>query len=164
MNQLVDLIKDIKVCMFMTMNEDGKICGRPMASLQIDPNHFNGTLFFFSLANSQKNHAIENDQHVNLCYADTNHQRYISISGKAKILIDKSLQEKLWEPTLKSWFPKGLADPDLSLIQVEIESAELWNSPPNKVIQLVGKMKSMVTGKTYEQNSKVEHIDFGPQH
>jgi hypothetical protein len=38
---------------------------------------------------------------------------------------------------LKSWFPKGLADPHLSLLRVKIESAEYWDLSVAQMVRLV---------------------------
>jgi general stress protein 26 len=47
------------------------------------------------------------------------------------------LAEK-WHPELEIWFPQGLATPDLSLLKVEINQADFWESSdsfiPQKII------------------------------
>ncbi|HXH29291.1 MAG TPA: pyridoxamine 5'-phosphate oxidase family protein [Bacteriovoracaceae bacterium] len=161
LKRLADMIKDIKFTMFTTVNEDGSMHSRPMATQDMSKSEFEGTLWFFSRKHSMKNHSIEMDQHVNLAYANPDKQQYISISGRARITEDKAMMKKLWNPLLKAWFPEGLEDPEISLIGVQIESAEIWDSPPSKVVQMVGFVKAVVTGVPYDQNAHSKQINLG---
>lgn len=158
--KLVSMIKDIKFSMMTTVSEDGTIHSRPMGNLELNVKNFDGTLWFFSRKDSMKNHDIETDQHVNLAYANPDKQHYVSILGKAFISTDKNKMKELWNPLLKAWFPEGLEDPEISLIGVRVESAEIWDAPPAKVVQLAGFVKSAVTGKPYDQKGHGKHIDL----
>lgn len=165
LERLAGMISDIQFTMLTTVGDDGSIHSRPMATQKINPQKFDGTLWFFSKKNSHKIHCIENDQHVNLAYADPDHQRYVSICGRASISEDKSKMRELWEPGLKAWFPEGLEDPDLTLIGVSLENAEIWDSPPSKMVQMAGLVKSAVTGKPLNQNkSQSQHIEIPNRH
>lgn len=157
---LASMIKDIKFTMMTTVAEDGSIHSRPMATQRIDLDTFDGRLWFFSRKSSPKNHSIQNDQHVNLAYADPSKQRYVSVCGRATISEDKAIMKDLWNPFLKAWFPEGIDDPEISLIAVDVDSAEIWDSPSSKVVQLVGFVKAAVTGKPLEQNMSSKHVDL----
>lgn len=157
---LGSMIKDIKFTMMTTVAEDGSLYSRPMATQKLNVDEFTGRLWFFSKKNSPKNHSIENDQHVNLAYAEPDKQRYVSVSGRATISEDKAKMKELWNPFLKVWFPEGIDDPEISLIAVDVESAEIWDSPSSKVVQLVGFVKAAVTGKPMDQNLSSKHIDL----
>lgn len=157
---LINMIRDIKFTMMTTVGTDGTIHSRPMGTLKGTTDNFDGTLWFFSRQNSHKNHDIEKDQHVNLAYADPDKHHYISVCGRAFVSRDKTKMAELWNPMLKAWFPEGLEDPDISLIGVNVESAEIWDSPPGKVVQLMGFVKSAVTGKPYDQKNHSQHIEL----
>lgn len=158
--KLVDIIKDIKFAMLSTVSEDGTIHSRPMGSLSANLDNFDGTLYFFSGKNSFKNHDIENEINVNVAYADPDTQKYASVTGKAFVTNDRALMEKLWNPILKAWFPDGLDDQNISLIGIKVESAELWDSPPGKVVQLAGFVKAAVTGQAVDHKHNSEHLDL----
>lgn len=160
LQKLASTIKDIQFTMMATVNEDGHIHSRPMATLKVDAQNFDGILWFFSKTNSQKNHNIENDQHVNLAYSNPDKQSYISICGKAEISQDKAKMQELWNPMYKAWFPEGLDDPTISLIGVHIESAEIWDSPSSKMVQAYGFVKAAITGKPYKNAGENLHIDL----
>ena len=160
LERLGSMIKDIRIAMLSTVDETGAIYSRPMANQEIKPKEFDGVLYFFTKNNSPKVHAIEHDQHVNLAYSEPKKQEYVSVSGKAFISEDKALMEKLWNPIMKAWFPEGLEDPEICLIGVNIESAELWDAPSSKVVQMVGLAKALLTGKPLDHDLSSEKINL----
>jgi general stress protein 26 len=164
LERLATLIKDIRFTMLSTVSEDGAIHSRPMATQKIDVKSFDGSLWFFSKKNSFKNHDIANDQNVNLAYANPDDQKYASVQGRAIISTDREKMKELWNPALKAWFPEGMEDPEISLIGVQVESAELWDSPPSKVVQLAGFVKSTLTGKPLDHDLSSKHIDLHSRH
>lgn len=162
MNDLVKLatmIKDIRFTMMSTIGEDGSIYSRPMATQKLDEESFDGKLWFFTRNDSPKVDSINQDQHVNLAYANPDKQQYVSVSGTATLTADRAKIDELWNPALKAWFPEGKDDPALSLICVNVETAELWDSPPSKVVQLAGFVKAAVTGKPYNGKAHSEQIN-----
>lgn len=52
----------------------------------------------------------------------------------------------LWQKPLKTWFPKGLDDPDLALLKVEVEHAEYWDQNGGLITVALGFIKATVTG------------------
>jgi len=143
-DKLAKLINGIKFAMLTTAMLDGTLRSRPMATQQVE---FDGVLWFFTQYNSGKVDEIRNDQHVNLSYADPSDNRYVSVSGRAMVVRDRNKSEELWTEWHRAWFPKGLDDPDLALLRVDVHDAEYWDSPSSKVVQLAGFVKAMVTGK-----------------
>lgn len=151
---LGELIKDIKVAMMTTIESDGSLRSRPMWTHDRD---FDGELWFFTREHSAKVDEVEHDHHVNLAYAEPGKDRFVSISGRCRLVQDKEKARELWNPTLKAWFPEGLDDPELALLCVKVEKAEYWDTPSSRMVQLVGFVKSVLTGQTYEpgDNAKV---------
>lgn len=162
--KLAVALKDIKFTMFTTIGEDGNLYSRPMATLEIDERKFDGRIWFFTDIHSPKVSNLSNDQHVNLAYARPDDQKYVSVAGSAEIVNDRAKMKELWTPAMKAWFPEGIDDPNIGLICVNVESAELWDSPPSKVVQLVGMAKAIATGKRYEGEKHQHHIDVGGRH
>jgi general stress protein 26 len=159
--KLAEMIKDINFTMMTTIDGNGKLHSRPMATMEFEkPSDFKGTLWFFTREDSWKVHDIEEEKEVNLAYANPDSQRYVSVTGRASIKRDKSKMKELWTPTLLAWFPEGLNDPSIALIKVEVEAAEIWDTPPSKVVQIIGMARSLVTGKPYDQKAHSQHIDL----
>jgi len=142
--KLKDLIEDIDFAMLTTVN-GGQLRSRPMSTQEFD---FDGDLWFFTSDNTHKVDEIERDNRVNVAYAKPEDNVYISVSGQAQLVKDREKIEELWNPILKAWFPKGLDDPTLSLLKVSVEEAEYWDSPSSTIVQLVGFVKALVTGKS----------------
>ena len=154
--KLDSLIKDMQFAMLTTVCPDGTLRSRPMATRQRDD--FDGTLWFFTHAGDAKVREIEQDQHVNVSYADPDKNNYVSVSGRASLVRgDKARMRELWNPFYKAWFPKGLDDPQLALLRVTVEQAEYWDSPNSKLVQLGGFLKAVITGKQAKggENEKV---------
>ena len=148
------MIKDIEFAMLTTVEEDGSLRSRPMATQQVE---FDGDLWFFTHASSPKVEEVEQDRNVNLSYANPDDQRYISVSGKARLVRDEAKIKELWNPALKALFPKGLDDPQLSLLKVTVERAEYWDSSQSAFVHLIGFIKAVATGEAYRpgENEKL---------
>ena len=152
--KLAGMIKNIKIAMLTTAEPDSTLRSRPMAT---QPEPFDGTLWFFTSAGSQKVDEVEQQHNVNLSYADPDKQRYVSVSGTATLVHERAKIDELWHSFYKAWFPKGKDDPDLTLLKVEVEAAEYWDAPSNKMVQLAGFVKALATGKPYDagENKKL---------
>ena len=139
-----DLIKDIKMAMLTTEAEDGVLRSRPMAT-QNSP--FDGTLWFFTSANSGKVSELDWNPEVNLSYAEPSDTKYVSISGNGEIVRDRAKMEELWSDIYKAWFPQGLNDPNVCLLKVEVSAAEYWEAKSGKMVQLFGYIKALATSE-----------------
>ena len=156
--KLGNLINEIDFCMLTTMDE-GHLRSRPMSTQKTE---FDGDLWFFTSDHTHKIEEIERDNRVNVSYADPGADRYVSVSGAAEIVKDRTRIEELWNPILKAWFPKGLDDPNLCLLKVVVEKAEYWESPSGTLVQMAGFVKAIVTGKEAEWGDN-EKIDVSPE-
>lgn len=159
--KLGELIKDIEVAMMTTSDPDGRLRSRPMGTQRIE---FDGDLWFFTSRESGKVIAIENDQQVNLAYSSPNDMRYVSVTGNASIVEDRTRAAELWSPLYRSWFPKGLQDPNLVLIKVEVESAEYWDYHSSKMISLLDLAKSLIKKEGVVDRNKERHDKLSIHH
>ncbi len=157
LRKVAELIKDVKICMLTTVEPDGLLRSRPMATQEIKGD-FDGVLWFFTESGSGKVEEIDRERHVNLAYSRPGHQSYVSISGDASVVQDRAKAKELWSPIFKAWFPKGLDDPQLALLRVQVREAEYWDAPHGTVVTVVGLVKSLVTGQKYTpgENKRVE--------
>ena len=107
----------------------------------------NGEVWFFTSDDSGKVSEIESEHEVNLAYSEPKDQRYVSLSGRARIVRDPERARRLWSPELKAWFPGGVDDPHLSLLRVRVHSAEYWDAPSGKMSGLIAYAKSKLAGE-----------------
>lgn len=134
-NQLRTLIKDIEYAMLTTVDDDGSLHSRPMSIFsEIDAD---GTLWFFTSADSHKVFEIEHRQQVNVNFSSPDKQRYVSILGTAEIVRDRNRLQEKWQPKLQTWFPQGLDEANLALLKVNIKKADYWDSPSSSRSQTI---------------------------
>jgi general stress protein 26 len=145
MQKLADLIDATRIGMLTTEEPDGSLRSRPLATLQMDSE---GKLWFFTALSSGKVGEIDQHRKVNLCYANIEKQSYVSVCGSARLFRDREKMQELWTPWIEPWFPDGLADPDLVLLEVTVSDAEYWDSPASPRLGLFGLAKAMATGNT----------------
>jgi general stress protein 26 len=133
--RLADLIAQAQVAMLTTEEEQGLLRSRPLLTLEMDEE---GRLWFFTHLSTRK--VGEMDQHrlVNLSYADLTRQAFVSICGRVRMLRDPDKARELWTQRLKPWFPSGLDDPDLGLLEITVEEAEYWDVPASRMQRLFG--------------------------
>jgi general stress protein 26 len=134
-DQLRTLIRDIEYAMLTTVDDDGSLHSRPMSIFSdIDAD---GTLWFFTSADSHKVFEIERRQQVNISLSSPNKQRYISMLGIAELVRDRNELQEKWQPKLQTWFPQGLDEPNLALLKVNISKADYWDSPSSSRSQII---------------------------
>ena len=153
---LAEKIKDVRFAMMTTVEANGTLRSRPMAT-QDPEKTFDGDLWFFTGIDTPKVEELERNPHVGLSYAKPESDLYVSVSGTAQLVRDRAKMEEFYTPFVKAWFPDGLDDPNLALLKVTVTEAEYWDAPNSKMVQLVGLVKAVVTRTPYEggENEKV---------
>ena len=153
---LQGLLKGIKFAMLTTVAEDGSLRSRPMA---VPESAFDGDLWFFTEAGAGKVDEVQSDQHVNVVFADLERQRYISVSGLARVVRDPVTVRERWSAAYTSWFPRGVDDPSLALLRVTVTAAEHWESPSSPVVRILGFARTVATGQR-EQPGQGTKLDL----
>ena len=125
LTKLREIIKAVDICMLTTVDENGELHSRPMSNN--GDVEFDGDLWFFTYGSSLKADEVGRVPKVNASFADIKHQRYVSLTGEARVVRDRGKLEELWTPMLKAWFPDGINTPDIALLKVSAERAEYWD-------------------------------------
>ncbi len=141
--KLAEMMKGIKFAMLTTLEEDGSLHSRPMATQQVD---FDGELWFFTKANAPKVWEAGHHRQVNVSFADPEKSKFISASGTATLVRDRAKMQELWKAPYKVIFPEGLEDPEIALLKVAVEKAEYWDSSPTAIGRAFDFAKAYVTG------------------
>lgn len=142
-DELSARIKSIRIAMFTTIDEHGFLVSHPMTSQELDSD---GYLWFFTSDETSVWRHVGQHNHVNVSYSDPENSVYVSVSGHAEQSRDPARMRALWNPMLDAWFPKGLADPHLSLLRVHAHTAEYWDAHASKMVQMFRLAKAAVTG------------------
>ncbi|EKE82888.1 pyridoxamine 5'-phosphate oxidase family protein [Idiomarina xiamenensis] len=134
------LIKQAKVGMLTTLH-DGALRARPMQLVQDD---YDGRLWFFTQRSAEKVIETQQDSHVCVSFADRHHDHYVSLSGRARLSNDRQRIEKYWSAFVEAWFSQGIDDPELALLEIDVEFGELWSADDNKALQLYEILKANI--------------------
>jgi general stress protein 26 len=124
-----ELLEDFDTAMLVTHRGDFAHA-RPMAIAAVE-SHCN--VWFFTGRGTPKVHEIHDDDTV-LVVCQDEHERYISLSGRAEIVAEREKVRQLWSERYKTWFPGGVEDPELLLICVHAEEAEYWDQHGAKAL------------------------------
>lgn len=141
-DKLKQLIKDGRTAILSTIDSNGDIVSRPMALQSME---FDGDLWFFTAASSNKAHEVQVHPQVNVAFESG--RSWVSITGTAEIIEDRAKSEELWNPFVKAYFPNGLEDPELRLLKVHATSAEYWDAD-NKLVSLFKMATAAATNTT----------------
>lgn len=140
--KISELIKDIRIAVLSTVTPEGTIHCRPMATQEAE---FKGELLFLTRQESSKTDEIAHQSQVALNYEDSNHQRFVCLSGRASLSKDRATIHELWNPLYRAWFSEGEDDPQITVIRVVVDHAEYWEAPANAVIRGFQLLKAVAT-------------------
>jgi general stress protein 26 len=144
--EAVEKIKELgkdQICLLCTM-DGGEIISRPMGTSGIDDD---GTIWFFSPKDSDKNRQIKKDHAVYVMYMNAAKNHYLTLNGVANIVLDKSKVDELWSPMMKAWFEEGKDDPNISLLKVTPTDGHYWDTKNGKLVSMLKIAAAAVTGK-----------------
>jgi general stress protein 26 len=140
------LLKYFRSAMLTTVDSTGAISTRPMG-VQGHPDAFQGTLWFFADDRSPKVQIIQGGAATALVMQSDDKSAYLHFAGRASVSKDRSKMEELYTPFIKTWFPEGLDDPNITLIRFDADRVDYWESPGG-VLQVLGAFtKAIVTGE-----------------
>lgn len=146
-----DLVNDVTICMFTTLDENHELTSRPMFTSSVDDE---GNVWFFTNEFSEKITEVSKDNLVHLIYSHPVKNIYVDVRGTCSLIIDKKKMEELWDPTLKNWFHEGLEDSKICLVKVATETAHFWNHSASKMGLLFQMIRSITKGDQYKETEK----------
>jgi len=156
---IAKLIEDIDVTMFTTVGKDGYLVSRPLSTQKAQ---FDGEkVWFFVASDSPKVAEIARDSKVNLAYASKGRNTYVSMAGDAYVNNDPVKIEAFWNDALKAYFPRGVHDPKLTLIEVAVRTAEFWDGPGSLISKAFAFAVARVT-KREEVMGENRIVDLRP--
>ena len=154
LNALFEKIRDVRIAMLTTFDEQHQLHSRPMGTIKPDAD---GSLLFFTDKDSAKVYEVKEDNQVNLSYANPSDNVYVSVTGTASAYRDEAKIAELWSEEMRAWFPKGKEDPSIMILKVNIEKAEYWDSPSGVLSRAYGYLRSVATGEASKDNDVNEH-------
>lgn len=117
--------KALRSDMTMMIGLDGVEDGhaRPMTA-QVEGDR--GPIWFFSaMDNALVQKLAEGDRCI-ATFVSKGHEVFATVHGRLSVDNDPAAIDRLWNRYVAAWYPGGKDDPDLALLRLDPESAEIW--------------------------------------
>ena len=141
LTQLSELIKESRICMLTTVDEENLMVARPMSPQEMCEQ---GALWFLTDPNTNK---MQHLQLMNVAFSNEAESTYVSISGHGELVTDRARIESLWSPFARPWFPNGVDSANLALLKFVPHVAEYWDAPDSKMVRMFATVLSIVAAK-----------------
>jgi general stress protein 26 len=148
---LYKLVEGIETAMFTTRRADGHLVSRPMATQA----RSEGADFWFATdIETHKLDELEADPHVNLSFYRDRTREWVSVSGTARLVRERSKIHELYQPDWRAWFGDeggardgGPDDPRIVLLAVDADSVVYMVSDTPRPVVLFEVVKGIITGQ-----------------
>lgn len=144
--QLWELIHDIRFAMFTTQDAEGLLRACPM-TIQNKDLAADARIWFFMGRDSETVADLKAHSQINLSFADAGSDRYVSACGSAQVVEDHAKLIELWTSAADAWFPGGVEDPNIALVQVQLTHASFWDINESRLTQLFQMARGAVPAK-----------------
>lgn len=142
-----ELLKGFPIAFMVTIS-NGDVTARPLGVVGgIGDGAFEGTLWFITDKRSRKVTAIESGATTTLLFQNDKAGDYLQLTGRATVVEDRAKLEELYTALQRTWFPKGLDDPDITLLRFEADGGCFWDSHDSYLRLAVAFARSIVTGE-----------------
>src|SRR5918992_4258917 len=138
-----DIIEKAGVGM-LTTRFGGGLRARP---LEPRPDREEGVICFVVDVRGAKDDEIEQAPEVCLVVIDHKDKAYLSVSGRAAVKRDEAKAKAIWKKSDNVWWPAGPSDPNVRVLRLIPERAELWDGPSNSAVAAFEFAKARVTGE-----------------
>jgi general stress protein 26 len=142
--KLAELIKDMPIAMFTTRGPAG-LRSLPMARQEVDAS---SELWFITARDTAHVAEIQAEPQVALTFSARD--SWVALTGRAAVVEDTAKLKELWNTFAEAWLPGGPEDPNATLIRVDIDQAEYWDTPGGNIASLISFVKTKVTGDTFD--------------
>jgi general stress protein 26 len=136
-----EIIERVGICMLTT-----RFCrGLRARPLEARPDRKSGLIWFVTDLRSGKEHEIESEHDVGLAFIDAGARAYLSLTARARVLVDPSITAEFWKGTDSAWW-SGPDDPNVCVLRVKPLIAELWDGPASSAATVFEFAKARLTG------------------
>ena len=126
----------------VTTTSGGDMTSRPLTLLE----HEGSALRFLVSRSAPWAGDLMGGSPVNASFAAPDDSSYVSLSGRGTLSQDRALIDRLWNPAAGVYFD-GKDDPDIAVLEVDVDGGEWWDGPSSKVGQAIDMLITKVTGR-----------------
>jgi general stress protein 26 len=142
LHRVWDIIEKVGVGMLTTHFANG-LRSRPV---EPRPDRAAGIIWVLTDLRSPKEHEIDADSEICLIVIDAHDKAYLSITARAKVLRDSKKAAEIWHHSDQIWW-SGPDDPNVCVLRLEPERAELWDGPASAAAASLELAKARLTGQ-----------------
>ena len=142
-HRIWSIIEKAGICM-MTTRFEGGLRARP---LEARPEQEENAIYFLTDRRGLKDDEVQLHPDVCLTFIYPKWKVYLSLTGRAFISEDISRARKLWNDEQQAWWPGGPEDPNLLVMRVELDRAEMWDGPASSAVAAFEFAKARLTHK-----------------
>jgi general stress protein 26 len=103
---------------------------RPMTA-QIEGDH--GPIWFFTSRDSALLDSLVGDSRAIATFASKGHDLFACVHGRLSVNTDRAVVDRLWNSFVAAWYEGGKDDPNLVLLRLDPDSAEIWKDASNLI-------------------------------
>ena len=146
MAPLVVRIRQMSNAMLTGLDDTNSLKSRPMTPLEIDSA---GAIWFFVDLRSA---TVKRLAVLHLSFSDPVNARYVSISGRGELDVNRQHIEALWNASSIRWFPDGASSTNLALLKFIPERAEYWDAAQSRMVRTFAPSSAYITGARAQAN------------
>ena len=102
--------------------EDGH--ARPMTAMVEAETR--GPIWFFAAMDNVLVQRLGEGQRAMAAFSSKGHELFASIRGTINLDNDRTVIDRLWNPFVAAWYEGGKDDPNLALLRLDPDDAEIW--------------------------------------
>ena len=144
MRRLAQHLEGQRTSMLSFSDDHGQITARPMTPLEMDAQ---GEIWMLASRRAMAPIFVAALRQANLTFSDAERSVFISIAGVARLSDDAQRKAALWSVVARPWFPGGADDPDLVLLALTPQLADIWDGPESDVMRLLALTASLVAAR-----------------
>ncbi|BCH55345.1 general stress protein [Agrobacterium vitis] len=118
------------------------------------------TIWFFTRTDSDFVQNIRPGSRAHFCVVGKNHDYHASLSGVIDVRRDPSKIDEYWSSVVEAWYHNGKKDPDLTMLALHIDDAEVWASTGNPLKFGWEIAKANIDGEKLPDVGQHHHLTF----
>jgi general stress protein 26 len=153
-DKVLEIMRGQRFCMLTSIGADGRLHAHPMTPQEVTDG---GDAWFFVDRTSEQAANVTAEKRVNLAFSDGS--TWLSVAGHASLRDDRAKIDELWNDMVEAWFPEGKESPDVTLLLVEADTAEYWDTPGGRIASVLAFARTKLTGERPPGHS--DTVDLG---
>lgn len=138
---------------FVMLGLKGRGFTRPMTA-QVDDQH---RIYFFASRSEQLVKDMGLSEDAIATFASKGHDLFASLEGKLEVANDRAKIDELWSPMVGAWFDGGKDDPELVLLRLRADSADVWDASTSSALKAAFvKLTGGDPAQSMSENSRAE--------